>query len=93
MQQITEETGVDEELILKFIKQKRIQISQLPNLAYPCERCGNPIRTGKFCKSCQTDIESQLDHMNQKTAAEFKEKTVQKTHTMPIIPKTPDSLN
>ncbi|MEH7663394.1 hypothetical protein V7193_10585, partial [Bacillus velezensis] len=25
-------------------------------------------------KSCQTDIESQLDHMNQKTAAEFEEK-------------------
>ena len=64
MQQITEETGVDEELILKFIKQK--------DSDQPASKFGISLRKvrksdqdGKFCKSCQTDIESQLDHMNQ----------------------------
>ncbi|MDA7025515.1 hypothetical protein PJ311_02685 [Bacillus sp. CLL-7-23] len=68
MMQIVEETGVDEELILKFIKQKRIQISHLPNLGYPCDRCGASIRAGRYCAACEQDIAgqmSQMDHMEQ----------------------------
>ncbi|MGY3836126.1 TIGR03826 family flagellar region protein [Bacillus atrophaeus] len=72
LNRITEETGVEEELILKFIRQKRIQITHLPNLAYPCERCGTSIREGKFCKACQSDIEGQMDRLNQEIASKSK---------------------
>ncbi|MCY8836059.1 TIGR03826 family flagellar region protein [Bacillus atrophaeus] len=72
LNRITEETGVEEELILKFIRQKRIQITHLPNLAYPCERCDTSIREGKFCKACQSDIEGQMDRLNQEIASKSK---------------------
>ncbi|MHA7765714.1 TIGR03826 family flagellar region protein [Bacillus atrophaeus] len=72
LNRITEETGVEEELILKFIRQKRIQITHLPNLAYPCERCGTSIREGKFCKACLSDIEGQMDRLNQEIASKSK---------------------
>ncbi|MCY8328264.1 hypothetical protein MOC47_05325 [Bacillus spizizenii] len=68
LSRITEETGVEEELILKFIRQKRIQITHLPNLVYPCERCGTSIREGKFCKACQSDLKTQMDHLDHEEA-------------------------
>lgn len=58
-------TGVEEELILKFIRQKRIQISNFPNLGYPCERCGTLIREGRYCLSCDQDLASQMSQLDQ----------------------------
>ena len=34
----SEGTGVDEELIFKFIKTGRLELAQFPNLGYPCEK-------------------------------------------------------
>ncbi|MCY7779186.1 TIGR03826 family flagellar region protein [Bacillus haynesii] len=65
MFQIVEKTGVEEELILKFIRQKRIQISNFPNLGYPCERCGTLIREGRYCMSCEQDLASQMSQLDQ----------------------------
>lgn len=54
--QISEGTGVDEDLIIKFVKEKRLQTSQYPNLAYACEKCGNNITEGRLCKDCSDDL-------------------------------------
>ncbi|ASB87172.1 hypothetical protein OZL92_08670 [Bacillus sonorensis] len=62
---IVEKTGVEEELILKFIRQKRIQLSNFPNLGYPCERCGTTIREGRYCQSCDQDLASQISQLDQ----------------------------
>ncbi|MCY8182810.1 hypothetical protein MOC31_03880, partial [Bacillus inaquosorum] len=40
----------------------------IPNLAYPCERCGTSIREGKFCKACQSDLKAQMDHLDHEDA-------------------------
>lgn len=53
---IVEATGVDEKLIIKFIKEKRLHTSQFPYLAYPCERCGNDIASGKLCADCSKEL-------------------------------------
>ncbi|MBS2970678.1 hypothetical protein J9317_18200 [Metabacillus sp. KIGAM252] len=53
-------TGVAEELILKFIRLGRLQLSNFPNLGYPCEKCGNMIREGKICSSCTKGLHDQL---------------------------------
>src|SRR5699024_10743392 len=46
--EIVEATGVEEELIIKFVKEKRLLTSQFPKLSYPCEKCGEQIVTGKL---------------------------------------------
>src|SRR5699024_11374641 len=38
LMEIVEATGVEEELVIKFIKEKRLRTSQFPKLAYPCEK-------------------------------------------------------
>src|SRR5690625_303533 len=54
--EIVDATGVEENLIIKFIKEKRLRTTQFPNLSYPCEKCGKPINTGKLCNDCSDDM-------------------------------------
>lgn len=56
--EIAEETGVEEALIIKFLKQNRLRASQFPQLTYPCESCGEPISEKKLCQRCTSQIMS-----------------------------------
>src|SRR5699024_4160043 len=51
--QIVKATGVEEELIIKFMKQNRLRASQFPKLAYPCENCGIDTVEGRLCDDCK----------------------------------------
>lgn len=63
--EIVEATEVEEELIVKFIKEKRLQTSQFPNLGYPCEQCKEPITSGRLCKNCSKELLTELDRQEQ----------------------------
>jgi flagellar operon protein (TIGR03826 family) len=60
MLEVVETTGVEEELILKFIKSGRLKLAHFPNLGYPCEKCGTSIREGKICGSCADVLRKDL---------------------------------
>ncbi|KON86283.1 membrane protein [Sporosarcina globispora] len=60
MMEVVEATGVEEELIIKFIKSGRLKLTQFPNLGYPCEKCGASIREGKLCGSCAGGLRKDL---------------------------------
>ncbi|MGD6944475.1 TIGR03826 family flagellar region protein [Cytobacillus gottheilii] len=62
MNQVVEATGVEETLILKFIKTGRLKLAQFPNLGYPCEKCGTSIREGKICSSCAVSLRKELQN-------------------------------
>jgi len=62
---VVEATGVSKELILKFIRQGRIMLSNFPNLGYPCEKCGKTIREERLCNDCKNDIHKQLNQIEQ----------------------------
>ncbi|MEH7887033.1 TIGR03826 family flagellar region protein [Bacillus sp. JJ1609] len=72
MLQVVEATGVTEAQILKFIKSGKLQITQFPNLGYPCDKCGKIIRTGKLCEGCASEILNDLK--NHEREEEFKQK-------------------
>lgn len=72
MLQVVEATGVTEALILKFIKNGKLQITQFPNLGYPCDKCGKIIRTGKLCEGCASEIMNDLKNFERDE--EFKQK-------------------
>ncbi|SRR5690625_4812828 len=58
--EVSEATGVEESLIMKFVKQRRLLQTNFPNLTYPCDRCGKEIREGKLCQSCAEEIREDL---------------------------------
>lgn len=85
MKQVVEATGVPEEMILKFIKSGRIQVTQFPNLGYPCDKCGAIIRTGKLCNRCATELKN--DILEYEKEQEFKEKLVQQEREKTYLSK------
>jgi flagellar operon protein (TIGR03826 family) len=56
IQMLSEATGVSIKQITRFIKEGRISLLNAPNLTYPCEGCGFPIREGNLCDSCRTRL-------------------------------------
>ncbi|SDZ33319.1 flagellar operon protein TIGR03826 [Evansella caseinilytica] len=58
--QVCEETGVEKDLIIRFIREGRLQLSQFPNLGYPCEKCGESTREGRLCSKCKKEINDGL---------------------------------
>lgn len=58
---VVEETGVSENLITKFIKDKRLLVSQFPKLGYGCETCGNMINAGRICSECSEGLLRELN--------------------------------
>ncbi|WP_153126680.1 TIGR03826 family flagellar region protein [Peribacillus tepidiphilus] len=68
MAQVVEDTGVDEELLIKFVKTGRLKLAQFPNLGYPCEKCGATIKEGKLCGSCAELLRSELSSFQKEEA-------------------------
>ncbi|GIO26436.1 TIGR03826 family flagellar region protein [Ornithinibacillus bavariensis] len=60
LMEVVEATGVEETLITKFIKERRLRTSMFPKLGYPCEKCGSTIVTGKLCGNCANEIQQDL---------------------------------
>jgi flagellar operon protein (TIGR03826 family) len=58
--EVAEATEVEQRLIMKFVKQKRIHTAHFPNLGYECDRCGTLIREGKICNSCRDKLKADL---------------------------------
>ncbi|PRX32573.1 flagellar operon protein (TIGR03826 family) [Orenia metallireducens] len=59
--QLHEETGVDEKIIRKFAKEGRfLQINGV-EITIDCERCGAPIKSGRFCQSCSDKLRSGIE--------------------------------
>lgn len=89
MLQIVEDTGVDESYITKFIREKRLLISQFPNLAYPCERCGKNITTGRLCSDCQEELVNDLEQHDEleKRKESLKNQRKEKINTYYTIDK------
>ena len=68
MIQVVNATGVDQYLLMKFIKSGKLQIASNPNLGYGCEYCGTLIREGRFCDSCKEDLQADLKRYEQDEA-------------------------
>jgi len=80
MDQVVEGTGVEEYLIIKFIRKGRIQLIHFPNLGYPCDRCGRIIREDKLCQNCKNDIHGQLSQIEREAERARKVREEGKTY-------------
>ncbi len=61
---VVEATGIDEDLLLKFIRTGRIKVTSFPNLGYPCDKCGTLIKKGKLCDDCADELREELEIFN-----------------------------
>ncbi|MEG0438875.1 TIGR03826 family flagellar region protein [Solibacillus cecembensis] len=57
---IEEATGVDRELLYKWVRKGKLHPAVFPNLGYPCDNCGHLTTSGKLCEACQGSLKSDL---------------------------------
>ncbi|MBC9784470.1 flagellar protein [Heliobacterium chlorum] len=69
--EVVNATGVDEDTILQYIKEGRIEASDFQDAAIECERCRTPISSGRLCAKCQGDLAREL----QQAAGSFRSQT------------------
>lgn len=60
VERIVEATGVDRDLLFKWVRKGRLQQAMFPNLGYPCDNCGHLTTTGKLCQRCQDELKQDL---------------------------------
>lgn len=57
---ISKETGVASEVIIRYLREGRIEIAEGSSIEIPCERCGKPIKSGRFCENCVNSLSNEL---------------------------------
>lgn len=57
---IEEATGVERELLYKWVRKGKLHPAVFPNLGYPCDNCGHLTTNGKLCDDCQDSLKSDL---------------------------------
>ncbi|MBA1334014.1 MAG: flagellar protein [Firmicutes bacterium] len=59
--EVAEALDISVDKILQFLREGKLELSgDNINMLLECERCGKPIRTGRFCPECSADIEKEL---------------------------------
>ena len=85
VEQIVEETGVEEDLLHKWVRIGRLQPSLFPNLGYPCEKCGDLTTKGRLCNKCTDELQSELKKFE--AAEEFRENVKKSSDTTTYFTK------
>ena len=84
--EVSEATGVSEKMILKFLREERIEIREEDNMVLDCERCGKPIRSGKFCESCAAELKKEFSKVLEPPKKEEREiKRTTKSNKMYVV--------
>jgi len=60
MQEVSEATEVSMQMIYKFVKDGRLEVSEGSPIALQCENCGVRITSGRFCVNCSKKLASDM---------------------------------
>ena len=63
---IEKDTGVESKLILRLIREGRLQYKGKDGLV--CKRCSTPIDTGYYCKECMQQLNQYVNHLMDQSA-------------------------
>lgn len=66
--EICNETEVTRATITSWLRDGRLILSAENASLLQCESCGEPIRTGRFCEKCSSNVKSQLESAAQSMA-------------------------
>lgn len=59
--EVSTETGVSQKSIRDMLREERLEIAPNSNIFLKCEICGTNIRSGRFCKNCETSYHREIE--------------------------------
>ena len=62
LKQIAEDNEVTSKQIQQWIREERLMFSKDSPLQLLCEKCGEPIQTGRFCAKCKNSMANNLNN-------------------------------
>ncbi len=66
MNQVSEENDVSINQIQQWVREERLEFSRDSGVTFYCEKCGAPIRTGRYCNNCKSSMAQDLEGMYHK---------------------------
>lgn len=57
--------------IKRYLREERLEIIEKDNRFLTCEKCGNPIRSGRFCDACANEARNNRAFANSPSVAKF----------------------
>ena len=63
LQEVKEATKVSSKLILRFLREGRLEVTEDSPIALFCEKCGKRILTGIRCTECESEMLKALNQM------------------------------
>lgn len=60
MAEIAEVNEVSVQQIQQWVREERLEFSKDSQISLNCEKCGEPIRTGRFCEKCKNSMANSL---------------------------------
>lgn len=61
--EVSEAMEVSTKQITQWVREERLAFSEDSAVTINCESCGNPIRTGRYCDRCKSDMARNLGNM------------------------------
>lgn len=76
VKKVAEETGVEEDIIIKFMREDRLAAEGLlVDYTLKCKRCGAEIKTGLFCDNCRSKMINDFKQSDQTSGKEEKKES------------------
>lgn len=69
IQEVSDECEVSTQQIKQWLKEERLEFSSDSQVLINCEKCGAPIRSGRFCDKCKNDMTHNLQSAYKKATA------------------------
>ncbi|NLW47348.1 MAG: MerR family transcriptional regulator [Firmicutes bacterium] len=85
---VSEATGVELKVISRFLKEGRIEadyIQMSGDSALACEKCGKPVKTGRFCEDCIKQMQADFGKAAKSNSTTNKSFQTNKVHTFEHI--------
>lgn len=64
--EVEEKTGVPQRTIRKLLKEDRLEVADGSKVFLLCEICGKTIKSGRFCKECETKFHRRIEEEQRK---------------------------
>ena len=71
---VSEEMEVTVQQIHQWIREERLVFSEDSLVTIDCENCGAPIRTGRLCNKCKSNVAQGLDNLYKKEEPKIQRK-------------------
>lgn len=69
--ELAEETGVEEDRIIQWIREGRLESRGFKEMPLKCERCGVGIYSGTLCDKCSNNVADELSRVGRELQSEL----------------------